>query len=135
MKIIDKCLHPFKHQASVDVRGKRIVIKWTRRAEQALQQHTRDQNVPLIIEMQLYFSCTVKKRVLFHDQSDFETIPVNKHFSLAFHPVEASSCDPLEFAKNFPVKRVFDSSGALKMSPSELVFDFKNDQWIGHFNI
>ena len=135
MKIIDKCLHPFKHQASVDVRGKRLVIKWTRRAEQALQKHTHDQNVPLIIEMQLYFSCTVKKRVLFHDQTDFETIPVNPYFSFAFHPVEASSCDPLEFAKNFPVKRIFDSSGALKMSPSELVFDFKNDQWIGHFNI
>jgi len=135
MKIIDKCLHPFKHQATVDVRGKRMLIKWTRRAEQALQQGLQEREAPLIIEMQLYFSCTVKKRVLFHDQTHFETIPVNRHFSLAFHPVEASSCDPLEFAKNFPVKRVFDSSGALKMSPSELVFDFKNDQWVGHFSI
>jgi len=135
MKIIDKWLHPFKHQARVDVRGKHLVIKWTRRAEEALQKRSQEQGVPLIIEMQLYFSCTVKKRILFHDNVRFETFPVNKTFSLAFHPVEAKSCDPLEFAKNFPVKRIFDSSGALKMSPSELVFDFKNDQWVGHFSI
>lgn len=131
LDIVDKWLHPNRNTTLINIRNKVVRIKWTRRAEQALQQR----NSPLIIEMQLYFSCTIKKRVLFHDQATFEILPVNKRFSLAFHPVESRSCDPLEFANNFPVKRKFDTPGSLKMRPSGLEFDFKNGLWVGQFTI
>lgn len=129
--LIDKWLNPYFHKKIIAFKEKPLSIEWTKRANKALNQSTEN----LIVEMQLYFSCVVKKRVLFTSQAEFKTIPVNDNLSIAFHPVESASCDPVEFAKNFPAKREFDSIGANKMRPSQLKIDFKNSHWLGEFYI
>ena len=131
LSMLDRLLHPFVFKRSVDLMKKPLSVRWTRRAERKMQQR----NVPLFVEMQLYFSCVVKKRVLFHELLDQETASVNKLLNVCFHAVQSTSCDPEEFAKNFPVKRQFQSAAASRMCASRLSIDYRDGQWCGEFEI
>jgi len=104
-------------------------VQWTGCAERALCSR----RVPLVIEMQLNFSCVVKKRVLFHDRTDFETTGINDNIQIAFRPIQAAACDPEEFARNYPVGRVLNAPAATRMIPSKISIDFRKRRWQGEF--
>ncbi|VAW50438.1 hypothetical protein MNBD_GAMMA06-1732 [hydrothermal vent metagenome] len=131
IKSSNRFFNAFKYTENTSVNGKDVLIKYTERAKKALESR----NSQLVIEMQIYFSCVVQKRVLFHDDFEFETTPINDKLAVAIRPVESQSCDPEYFAKNHPEKRVLDSSGAKKMKAKELIFDYKDNKWIGAFSI
>ncbi|HEB58382.1 MAG TPA: hypothetical protein ENJ01_04100 [Gammaproteobacteria bacterium] len=128
---IGRWLNPFRCRATVSLRNHPLEVVWTRRAERALRRRT----APLFIEMQLYFSCVVKKRVLFHEQPVHDGVTVDERLAVAFRAVEASSCDPVEFARNFPEKRELLSNGARRMHPSRLELDYRNGHWRGAFSV
>lgn len=131
---LERWLNPEAHNSELTLHNKPVTVRWTQRAERQLAR--RDH--PLLAEMQLYFTCVVKKRVLFHEtggSDGVEGLAVNEHLHIAFRPVEANSCDPVEFAANFPVRREFDSSAAVKMHPTSLHIDFKNGAWSGEFTV
>jgi hypothetical protein len=129
LRLLDRWLNAYSHHRSVVMGNKNLRVEWTDRADRALQ--TRSQ--PLIIEMQLYFSCVVKKRVLFHDSSKLDVTDVNGSMKIAFQPIQAAVCDPEEFARKYPIGRVLDSPAASKMIPSRLSIDFRQGQWQGEF--
>jgi hypothetical protein len=129
IRLFDRWVNSYRHQCRVQLSGKELLVKWSARAERALSNKPR----PLVVEMQLYFSCLVKKRVLFHEQADFETLVVNDRLQIVFRSIEAARCDPEEFARNYPLGRVLDSSAALKMTPSWVGIDFRQGQWEGEF--
>jgi len=131
LQLFSGWLHPYKHNASIILNNRLIQLEWTNRANSELI----NRNKSLIIEMQLYFSCMVKKRVLFHSSPEFTTTHVNEKLAIAFRAVQSTACDPVEFAKNFPVKKVLTSSAAQKMRPSKLQFDFQNGNWHGEYFI
>jgi hypothetical protein len=134
LALLDQWLNPLVHHVQLSLRGNPLTVSWTRRAERQLVRQSR----PLLAEMQLYFSCVVKKRVVFHEEvfdDATATLAVNDHLTIAFRPVEANSCDPLEFAANHPVRREFDSRAAFKMHPSHLHLDFKHGKWLGEFSV
>ena len=131
LPLLERWLNPYKGAKTVKLGKYPIAIEWTQRAEKRLAQRT----TPLIAEIQIYFSCVVKKRVLFHDSSELETTPVDDRLEICFRAVESNSCDPVEFARNFPVKNSFTSRTALKMHPKKLSIDFKQDRWVGEFTI
>lgn len=131
---VEKLLHPHRHATQCQYRGKDLTVRWTRRVQRQLQQMQE----PLLVEMQLYFSCMVKKRVLFHQgdfQSDSDIIPVTSQLSITVRTVQSDQCDPVEFTRHYPGKRKLDTPGAKKMCPRELTIDFKQGQWIGDFSI
>lgn len=131
LPLFERWLNPPRHSASVVMRGHSVTVEWSQRAEQQLQQRT----TPLNVEMQLYFSCVVKKRVLFHESTGFETTRVNDRIEVCFRPVESNSCDPVEFASNFPIKSPFESKAANRMYPKRVTIDFKHGEWLGEFTI
>ena len=128
---LDGVLHPFSHRASVMLRGKPIEIDWTGRAERELERRTE----PLTVEMQLYFSCVVKKRVLFHDRYELPAVGVSPRLRIAFRMVQSAVCDPAELARHFPVRRELDPPRAAGVSASSLHLDFRGDAWAGEFEI
>lgn len=128
---LDRKLHPYRHFYIINLRDSRTLIRWTKRANQALEKR----HDPLVAEMQLYFSCFVKKRVVFSDQCISPVIRVNDRLCVGFSTVESLSCDPVEFAQNFPVKKKMSTPGAKKMHPSLLELDYRNGKWIGWFRI
>lgn len=131
LQIIDDWLHPRRHKSRIDFNGKELLVTWTERAERALLKR----DIPLIVEMQIYFSCVVQKRILYHDSAEFPTQQVNNKLELLLRPVEAESCDPVEFAKNHPVSHEYTSTAAKNFRPSRLDLDYKNGQWCGEFGI
>lgn len=129
LRAFDRWRHPYRHELSKEFNHKVLRIRWTERAQLALAKR----NKPLIVEMQLYFSCLVKMRVLFHDEVDQPVITVNPLIAFVFRAVQSTACDPVEFARHYPVKRQFDSPAISKISPALLELDYRNDNWLGQF--
>ena len=131
LQVIDRWINPFHHKDNIEIRGKKMAIHYSKRAERALNQREKS----LIAELQLYFTCVVQKRVVFHEETKLETIKVNPKLEVIYHTLESDSCDPTEFAEKHPVKRELKSKAAQRMRPSSLQIDFINDQWSGEFSI
>lgn len=131
LAMIADWLNPYSHQKTVELNGSEVNVAWTRRADKAMQE--RDQ--VLLVEMQLYFSCVVQKRVLFHDEGSNKYKMVTGHLYISFHPVEAESCSPELFASQHPVRRELNSHSASRMRARQLRLDYKKGQWQGEFTI
>ena len=117
-----------RHHATVRINPREVELGWSERAEAEMQRSDRT----LIVELQLYFSCVVKKRVLFHRQPvDFETVRVNNRLQLAFRPIASAICDPREFAESYPVGR--ELTAAARMVPRRVQIDYRQGRWEGYF--
>ena len=55
-------------QTTVDIEGKTVSIKTSAAADRALSERGQ----PLLAEMELYFSCLVRKQVRFHEAGSFD---------------------------------------------------------------
>jgi hypothetical protein len=124
--------HPYTGKILVTLNEHDLSIYLTRRAEQALSLLTQAINV----EIQLYFSCMVKKRVLFHLQEvPFKTDAVTPQLNIAFRSIQSDSCNPEEFAAHYPQKKSMDNPATRKMYPRELHIDYIDNNWTGDFLI
>lgn len=130
LEIFDRWLNPYHLKDSIDIRGKKMAIMYSKRAEKALEKRER----ALVAELQLYFTCVVQKRVVFHEHTDLDTIRANPKLDIAYHTVQSNACDPVEFAEKHPVKKELNSKGAQSMRPSLFKIDYKNGEWIGDFS-
>ncbi|WP_018881773.1 MULTISPECIES: hypothetical protein [unclassified Thioalkalivibrio] len=129
---IDRWLHPYRLTTTVMIRGRTIHIHWTDRALEAVE----DRATPLYVEMQLYFSCVVKKRVLFYETppaSDFVVAGPRLH--VRARTVESDVCSPEDFAAGYPARRELSSAGALRMVPRTLWLDYQGGQWVGEMAV
>ncbi len=129
LRRFDRWLNRCMYRDSVSINRRKVDIGWTERAERELRRRER----PLVVEMQLYFSCVVKKRVLFHEQADFDTVAVNDKLRLGFRTVASAVCDPREFAANYPAAQVLSDRRASAMVPRRLEIDFKQGAWQSRF--
>ena len=128
LRKVERWFHRYRYQRGISIDGRALELRWTGRAQRALERR----NESLIVELQLMFSCVVKKRVLFHDRADFERMPAVAGMELAFHPVASAACDPVEFASHYPVGRVLETSAAKRMAPPRWVeIDYRRGHWEG----
>jgi hypothetical protein len=130
LRWLDRCIHKYQHHQTARVNQRDVEVWWTGRAEAALQSNRH----PLIVELQLYFSCVVKKRVLFHRQVEFDTTAVNHKLALAFRPIASAVCDPREFALNHPEGKDLSHGLAAGMVPGRVEIDFRQGEWEGQFH-
>lgn len=130
LQIIDRWLNPYHAKDSIDIRGKTMSIMYSKRAEKALAER----KTALIAELQLYFTCVVQKRVLFHEHTESKTIAANSKLKILYHAVQSNACEPVEFAEKHPVKKELTSKAAKSMRPTLFQVDYKNGQWIGDFS-
>ena len=129
--ILLRWLNPYTHSKTILINGYETEVCWTRRADKELLLRTQ----PLLAELQLYFSCVVQKRVLFHTESEHEYVPVGDKLKICFRPVEALSCAPEQFAEHHPVKQQLTSKSAIRMHPKRCLIDYTKHQWQGEFSI
>ncbi len=128
-RLLDRWLNHYRYRRTVQLEGREVEVRWTRRAECALQASPQ----PLIVELQLYFSCVVKKRVVFHQQADFATTRVNGRLEIAFRPIASRACDPREFALHYPAGKDLSAGPAGRMIPRSVEIDFRRSGWEGQF--
>ena len=129
MQMLDRWFNRFRYRQTVRINRREIDVCWTGRAEAALQSDRQ----PLIVELQLYFSCVIQKRVLFHRSTEFDTTIVNDKLELAFRAVGSAVCDPREFALNHPAGTDLSRGVALRMVPRRVEIDFYRGAWTGQF--
>ncbi len=113
------------------INQREVEVSWTGRADRELQR--REQR--LIVELQLYFSCVVKKRVLFHHRvPEFDRIRVNDEIEVAFQPIASAVCDPEEFAASYPQGKNLSAGKAARMVPRVVEIDYRQGSWEGQFH-
>ncbi|MCK4709265.1 MAG: hypothetical protein KAU21_11660 [Gammaproteobacteria bacterium] len=115
--------------SEITIDNRSVKIHLSKAAEKALSQRT----TPLFVEMELYFSCLIRKQVLFHDtQRQENSVAVDDNLSVSFHPVMTASC-MIKDAEPEPVKSDFEMQRRDCFVPKWLNLDFKKDSWIGEF--
>ena len=116
---------------SVQINGRTVSVEWTRSAGRELARRAH----PLIVEMELYFSCLVKKFVHFHEAApDRRIVHVNDKLSVYFRPVTSTACS-FEVADRLgrQPEIELDTPNSRKMAPRLLRIDFVQGQWQGNF--
>lgn len=131
LEIVSRWLNPYRYGAVISLNGHELRVSWTTRAD--MQMHHAAH--PLLVEMQLYFSCVVQKRVLFHAEGEQEYVTINDRLKVCFRPVQALSCAPEDFARHHPVKQQLSSRAAIRMHPRQLQIDYRKGQWQGEFTL
>lgn len=112
-----------------DILGKTVVIESTPAADQALDARTE----PLNVEMELYFSCLLRKAVRFDPshQAPF-SVSVTPNLLVSFRPIATKVCKAEEFDDEPPVAD-FPIVKPEAFVPKKLSLDYRHGQWVGEF--
>ncbi|MDP1691364.1 MAG: hypothetical protein Q8L49_05315 [Burkholderiaceae bacterium] len=119
--------------ATVSINGKPVTVVWTRSAAQKLAERSR----PLVLELELYFSCLVKKFVHFHDQAPGRaTTQVTEKLQLYFRAVTSTACtmDVADALGRQPEIEL-ETAAVRKLAPKRVRLDFDRGQWAASFEM
>ena len=84
---IRSMMNPYHYYRQAEISNYALSVHMTNRAKQALHQLDKH----LTIEMQLYFSCVVQKRIIFHDAYHPDAAPVSDNMSIIFRSFWSTS--------------------------------------------
>jgi hypothetical protein len=91
---------------------------------------------PLNVELELYFSCLIRLRVVFPEQPGDDYIPVtssHENLNIFFHPIMTKHCVVDDIRGSDPDTETFPIKKPEKFIPHWLKLDFKNGNWAGEF--
>ena len=118
-------------QTTATLLNRELQVHISARAEKQLQHRA----APLCLEMELYFSCMIRKRVLVREQisSEFST-EVNDALHIGFRPVMTRACGVTETAEDgkppltdFPIRKPHS------YIPHWLTLDYRKGEWCAEF--
>lgn len=115
-------------QQNITILGKDVSVLISHAAATALTN--RDQ--PLVAEMELYFSCLIRKKVRFKENLDGDLIDVMDQLYVRFRPVMTKECG-IEYEGDEPPLTDFPIKKPESFVPNWLKIDFKKNEWIGEF--
>jgi len=119
---------------SIELFGKSVDVTLSETARNALSRRTK----PLAVEMELYFSCLIRKQVRFTDVSnntDKKTTPearLNDRMRIRFRPVMTKACGK-DYEGDEPPLTDFPITNAKAYIPHWLRIDYRKDTWVGEF--
>jgi len=117
-----------KHTAQIN--GRPVSIELTGAAEKALGERRQ----PLLAEMELYFSCLIRKQVRFRDPADeADTVSATDQLQIRFRPVMTASCKVGDYEGDSPPLTDFPITRPDSYIPKWLRIDYKHGQWVGDF--
>jgi len=111
---------------------KKVNVEITPRARARLDQL----DTPLNVEMEVYFSCLIRLRVLFPTTVKKEYILVDadtSQINLYFNPIMTSHCTVDEIRGRDPDTEYFPIQKPEKFTPRWLKLDYQKNQWQGEF--
>ncbi len=117
---------------TIEILGKSVRVEWSKAAEKALNKLT----APLLVEMELLFSCLIRKAVRFRQDSHPENfVFVTPQLKVRFRPVMTKACRISDLGggetplTDFPIKK------PSAFVPKHLFIDNRRGQWVGEFQI
>lgn len=113
----------------IEMEGKQIDVEITPEASSVLSQRHH----PLLAELELYFSCLIRKQVRFHDSTDVQmSLPVTENLSLSFRPVMTQRCGK-DYEGDEPPLTDFPIHNVKPYIPHWVKIDFLSGRWHGEF--
>lgn len=106
---------------------KSLEIRLSRAAQKALAVR----ETPLVAEMELLFSCLLRKRVYFGEDTDAST-PVEGRLAVRFKPIMTRRCSVAEGGAHPPSER-FPLENPRPYVPNWLAIDYRRGEWVGEF--
>lgn len=91
---------------------------------------------PLNVELEMYFSCLIRFRVVFPEQPQPDYLPLNSgndKLKVFFHPIMTKHCGIEEIRGHDPDTETFPIRKPEKFIPKWLKLDYRNHQWVGEF--
>lgn len=119
--------------ATVNINNHEVVVEWTPAAARELARR----KAPLIVELELYFSCLVKKFVHFRDDSRGRpTVAATEMLQLYFRPVTSTACS-LETAARLgrQPEMDIDTPATRRIAPKRVSIDHVGGVWRGSFSL
>ena len=122
----------------IEIMGKPIQVLISRNAKQQLKNRIS----PLFVEMELYFSCLLRKQLRVRESMDHASCDnINSEFStqlsdnlhISFRPVMTKSCSISSCEGDKPPISDFPIEKPQSYVPKWLKLDFKKGKWCGDF--
>jgi len=115
---------------SVQMLGRPVVVEISRNAEKHLDERAHH----LCLEMELYFSCMIRKRVNVRPSIDNGmSVFVNDKLEIGFKPVMTRACSVSSCDGESPPVSDFPIKKPESYIPNWLKVDFKKGKWSGEF--
>lgn len=115
-------------EKKIKIQGKTVDVTLSNAAINALSKR----NSKLVAEMELYFSCLIRKQVRFKENLDGETVDVTEQLAVRFRPVMTKACG-IDYEGEEPPLTDFPIKKSQSFIPHWLKVDFKNNKWTGEF--
>jgi hypothetical protein len=113
----------------VQIEGRTVEIRLSNAASRQLARRIS----PLVAEMELYFSCLIRKKVRFRDDTGGAgNIRVNDRLSVRFRPVMTQHCG-LDYEGDEPPLTDFPITRTKPYVPRWLRIDYRGGDWLGEF--
>jgi hypothetical protein len=114
---------------TVELDNKQVAVSLSSRAERALAEL----GAPLVAEMELYFSCLIRKAVRFKPLAPASgAVPVRGNLYVRFRPVASRSCG-VKVGEGLPPLDDLPIVNPTAYTPDWLKIDFRHGEWIGQF--
>ena len=118
-------------QATAIILGKAILVEWSAAADKAMGTLAS----PLLVEMELYFSCLIRKAVRFNQTYALQDyVSVTPQLKLRFRPVMTRVCSVSEVEDEPPLDD-FQLVKPAAFVPKRIFIDFKHGHWQGEFHM
>jgi len=116
-------------QRTVEILGRKVRVEWSDAADRQLQTLAE----PLPVEMELYFSCLIRKAVRFgRDAQAANFASVSPQLKVGFRPIMTKACNVKDFEVEPPVED-FPIVKPEAFVPKRLTIDYRNGKWSGDF--
>ncbi len=119
---------------SIELLGKSVDVTLSENARNALSRRIK----PLAVEMELYFSCLIRKQVRFTDASvNANETPslearLNDRMRIRFRPVMTKVCGK-DYEGDEPPLTDFPITNTKAYIPHWLRIDYRKNTWVGEF--
>ncbi|MDD5366817.1 MAG: hypothetical protein PHR30_15885 [Gallionellaceae bacterium] len=113
---------------NITLAGRNLDIRLSRAARQALEQR----QTPLLAEMELLFSCLIRKQVRFGELGSTDATTVSEQLSVRFRPVMTRACHLADLSGTTPLDD-FPIANPRPYVPHWLAIDYRQGQWLGEF--
>lgn len=117
---------------AITVAGRTVQVDMSRTARTALA----GRRTPLVVEMELYFSCLIRKRVRFLDAVHPGALctVVDGGLTVCFRPVMTRAC-AIDPNLDKPDLEAFPIQRPEAFVPRRLAIDHRHDGWSGEFTL
>jgi len=109
--------------------GRSLLLRISRSAQKALDKRQS----PLFLEMELYFSCLVRKRVYVRNTIEDGAVVLNDKLSVRFRPVVTEQCAMREVEVANPPVKDMPVVNPERYFPHWLTLDYRHGDWIAEF--